>query len=69
MKMSTKYWFGFRQTSPRPPGQAIACGPYETRDRAMAERQRAKAWDCEVSIPFLAETQEEAEVKAKQHLE
>jgi len=64
----TKYWFGFRQTSPSPPGHAIACGPYSTYDEAKIERQKAKAWDCEVSVPFTALTKEEAYEKAKKIL-
>jgi len=63
-----KYWFGFRQTIPRPPGQAIACGPYSTYEEAKIEREKAKAWDCEVSIPYSAETKEDAEKKAKLYL-
>jgi hypothetical protein len=63
-----KWWFGFRQTSPKPPGQAIACGPYESYEKAKAERQKSKAWDCEVSIPYSADSKDEAEEKAKQFL-
>lgn len=63
-----KWWFGFRQTSPKPPGQAIACGPYESYDKAKAERESSKTWDCEVSIPYSAISKEEAEEKAKQYL-
>ena len=61
-----KWWFGFRQTTPKPPGQAIACGPYESYEKAKDERERSKAWDCEV--PYSASSQEEAEGKAKQVL-
>lgn len=63
-----KWWFGFRQTSPKPLGQAIACGPYESYKKAKVERQNSKAWDCEVSIPYSASSKEEAEEKAKQFL-
>ena len=63
-----KWWFGFRQTSPKPPGQAIACGPYESYDKAKAERENSKAWDCEVSISYSASSKEEAEEKANQYL-
>ncbi|MFH1372441.1 MAG: hypothetical protein ABII79_01410 [bacterium] len=63
-----KYWFGFRQTSPKPPGQAIACGPYSTQEEARIEREKAKAWDCEVSIPYMASTQKEAKEKAKEFM-
>jgi len=63
-----KYWFGFRQTTPRPPGQAIACGPYDSYEQAKLERERSKAWDCEVSIPFAAANQQEADDTAKRYL-
>ncbi len=63
-----KYWFGFRQIIPRPPGQAIACGPYSTFEEAKIERQKAKAWDCQVSFPYEAFSEEEAKEKAKQFL-
>jgi len=63
-----KYWFGFRQTSPSPPGQAIACGPFSSYEQARIERKRAKAWDCEVSIPFQASTKEQADKEAKKWL-
>jgi hypothetical protein len=63
-----KYWFGFKQTIPKPPGQAIPCGPYETYEIAKIEREKAKAWDCEVSIPFLAESKDEAAELAKKHM-
>jgi len=63
-----KWWFGFRQTIPKPPGQAIAYGPYESYDKAKTERKRSKARDCEVSIPFAASSKDEAEEKAKKYL-
>ncbi len=34
-----KYWFGFKQTFPKPPGQAIPCGPYDTYEIAKRERK------------------------------
>ena len=55
-----KWWFGFRQTSPPPPAQGIPVGPFETYEQALEERQRSKAWDCDVSTPFVAKTKEEA---------
>jgi hypothetical protein len=61
-----KYWFGFRQTHPQPPGRAVACGPYNSYEEAKLEREKAKAWDCSVSVPFTAMTKEEAEEKAEQ---
>lgn len=59
-----EFWFGFRQTSPPPPGQAIACGPFSSYEQAKIERERSKAWDCEVSTPFQASTKDEADKKA-----
>jgi len=61
-----KYWFGFRQTIPRPPAKAIPCGPYNSREEADRERQKSKAWDCNVSTVFIAETEEEAYKKAEE---
>lgn len=58
-----KYYFGFRQTIPAPPGQWIVCGPYDTHDQAMSARQNSKAWDCHVTAPFVASSVEEAENK------
>lgn len=69
MADTEQWWFGFRQTHPRPPGRAIACGPYPTLAKAKVEREHAKAWDCEVSIYYSAATKEEAEQKARQFLE
>ncbi len=61
-----KWWFGFRQTTPKPPGQAVACGPFDSYEIAKSERERSKAWDCEVSVPYASISKEEAEKKAKQ---
>lgn len=69
MSDANYWWFGFRQTVPKPPGQAIPCGPYMTYDEATKEGGRAKAWDCEVSTPYTASTKEEAAQKAKQFME
>ena len=63
-----KWWFGFRQTTPKPPGQSIANGPFDSYEQAKSERERSKALDCEVSIPFAATSKGEAEEKAKQFL-
>ena len=62
--MKEKYWFGFRTIFPKPAGSGIACGPYDTYEEAKLERSKAKEWDCEVSIPYTAETKEEASQKA-----
>jgi len=59
------WYFAFRQTSPCPPGQWIACGPYDSYEKALEERSRAKAWDCEVSVPYSAVSKEVAEVMAR----
>jgi hypothetical protein len=58
-----KWFFGFRQTSPSPPGRWIAEGPFDSYDRAKLEREGAKAWDAEVSTPFAAKTKAEAQAK------
>ena len=63
--MTTQYWFGFKQTLPYPAGDAVEYGPYGTREEAMRKREAAKAWDCSVSIPFAADSVEEAREKAK----
>ncbi|RVD58848.1 hypothetical protein EN866_19590 [Mesorhizobium sp. M2D.F.Ca.ET.223.01.1.1] len=59
--MDIKWYFKFRQIRPRPPGQWVLCGPYETLEKAKAERANSKAWDAEVSVPFGASSREEAE--------
>jgi len=61
MAEEMKYYFGFRQTSPAPPGQWVICGPYETRDEAISARQNSRAWDCQITVPFVASSEEEAE--------
>jgi hypothetical protein len=61
-----KYWFGFRQIIPQPPGKAVPCGPYNSRQEADIERRRSKAWDCNISDVFIAESKEEAEKKAEE---
>lgn len=61
-----QYWFGFKQTVPSPPGIAVACGPYSSYEEAKIARERAKAWDCAVSTPFIAASKEEADKKAAQ---
>lgn len=59
------WYFGFRQIVPRPPGSAVACGPYESESIATKERDAAKAFDAAVSIPFTAGSEEEARDKAE----
>ena len=65
MEDKVEWYFGFRQTSPKPPAQWIACGPYDSYEKAAKERHRAKAWDCEVSVPYSATSKEEAEEIAR----
>ena len=64
--MAAMYWYGFRQVSPGPPGKAVACGPFETREAAMRDRERSKIdLDCVVSVPFVADTKTEAEARSE----
>jgi hypothetical protein len=55
-----KWFFCFRQTSPKPPGAWVVQGPYDSYEKAKAKREAAKASDAEVSTPFRASTKEEA---------
>ncbi len=57
-----KHWFGFKLKSG---GKVIVCGPYSSNDEVKLEREKSKAWDCEVSVPFIASTKEEAEERVK----
>ena len=59
----TKYYFGFRQIIPRPPRKWVLCGPFDSLDQAKTERKKAKAPDCQVTTPFIASTEDEAEIK------
>ncbi|GAB6075124.1 hypothetical protein [Desulfurobacterium crinifex] len=63
--MERKYWFGFRQTHPPPPGEWVPCGPYSSYEEAMRERNKAKAWDSQVTAVFTASNKEEAKEKLK----
>ena len=64
-----KFWYyGFRQTIPAPPGTAIACGPFESYEKARFNCENSKAWDCELSIPFSAADPEEAAQLARRYL-
>jgi hypothetical protein len=58
-----KWFFCFRQTSPKPPGAWVVQGPYDSYEQAKAARAAAKAWDAEVSTPFSASTKAEAQGK------
>jgi hypothetical protein len=53
-----KYYFGFRVINPV--SSWAVQGPYDTKDQAMAARERAKAWDAHVTTPFMASSKEEA---------
>jgi hypothetical protein len=58
-----KWFFCYRLTSGARPGRWVVQGPYATYERAKDARQKAKAWDAEVSVPFPASTKEEAQGK------
>ena len=58
-----KFYFCFRQSFPQPPGAWVLQGPYDTYDQAKDARQRAKAWDADVGIPFSASCKTEAQEK------
>jgi hypothetical protein len=60
-----KWWFGFRQVLPAPPGRWVGSGPHDSYSKALAASERAKQRDCEISAPFQAETQAEADKKAQ----
>ncbi|WP_166256317.1 hypothetical protein [Marinobacter salicampi] len=60
------YWFGFKAL---PDGAARARGPFPDADTANRERTKEKRGDAEVSPWFVAESEDEAEQKAKWHLD
>ena len=53
-----KYYFGFRVRNPT--GSWVVQGPYDTNDQAKAARESAKAWDAQVTVPFVARSKDEA---------
>jgi hypothetical protein len=59
-----KWWFGFRQIIPSPPGRGVGWGPYDSYEKALFARERAMTSDCQVSVPFQADSQAEADEKA-----
>lgn len=59
----TLYYYGFRQTRPAPPGRWVLCGPFDSYDLAMSNRTNSKAWDCDLSVVFGADTRAEAEAR------
>lgn len=62
------YWFGFRQTYPKPRGEVVLCGPFHSYDEAKRDRENSKEWDCEVGIPFSAATREDAWKQVKTYM-
>jgi hypothetical protein len=62
---ASNWWFAFRQSMPLPPRMGIAIGPFESHREAVEQRQRSKAWDCDVSEPFQAGSKQEAELRAQ----
>lgn len=58
-----KYYFCFRQISGGSAGRWVVVGPFDTSDQALAERQRSKAVDAEVSMYFVASSKAEAQAK------
>lgn len=58
-----KWFFCFRVFS----GSWVVEGPYDTYDRAKAERESAKAPDAHVTVPFAARSKEEAQAKCASH--
>lgn len=65
IEVENNVWFGFRL---KDGGSIVLEGPYSY-DRAMEKRERMKAPDAEVSPWFVAETAEEAMVKARFHMQ
>lgn len=65
-KKTNYWWFGFKQVIPEPAGMAIACGPYDTSTEALRKGSEAKTWDCQISAPFRAGSQSEADKKANE---
>lgn len=62
------YWYAFRQIIPKPPGSWIATGPYENYAAAKRGYEHAKLTsDAQVSPPFSAENQKEADLIAQRY--
>lgn len=64
LEQPVRFWFGFKQYG----GTSVLCGPYTTREEAHGEREKAKAVDCQVSVPFPAVTREEAETEVGKYI-
>lgn len=60
MTEDNNYYFGFRQTIPPPPGSWVIKGPYKTYDKALSVRENAKEYDAQVTVPFVASSEKEA---------
>lgn len=61
MTEDVRYYYGFRQTTPKPPGQWVLCGGKSNYDEAKAEYNNSKAWDCELSPLIGYQSREEAQ--------
>lgn len=59
--VGSSYFYKFRQTSPKPPGAWVLCGPFESYEAAKADRQNSKQWDCELTSVFSASSKADAE--------
>ena len=55
---NSKYWFGYRL---KDGGATLACGPYNSVEKAEAVRQTEKAADVETVPWFVADSKERAE--------
>lgn len=64
MSETTKWYYWFRQTTPKPPGGWVLCGPFETYERAKRDRDNSKAWDAELGTSFSV-SNEEAGAKSR----
>jgi len=58
-----QWYFAFRQIVPHPPGHWVPCGPYSSYEETKMEREKSKAFDAEVSVPFVANNIEDARKK------
>lgn len=59
MMDDNQYYFKWRLRNPT--GEWVVCGPFGNYDQAKREREKSKAVDVEVTIPFLASSKEEAQ--------
>lgn len=61
MTNDVRYYYGFRQTTPKPPTQWILCGGERSHDEMKAEHANSNVWDCELSPLFASPSREEAQ--------